>query len=66
MYIIEGSGYIEFEDHKENFERNDSIRIQPNVPHTIVAMEDTVLHEVSTPHVNDTIRINDFYQRNGN
>ena len=27
----------------------DSIRIEPNVPHTIVATENTVLHEVSTP-----------------
>lgn len=66
MYIIEGSGYIEFEDHKEHFERNDSIRIQPNVPHTIVAREDTVLHEVSTPHIDDTVRIKDFYERNNN
>lgn len=66
MYIIEGSGYIEFEDRKEHFERNDSIRIQPNVPHTIVAIEDTVLHEVSTPHIHDTIRIKDFYERDNN
>ena len=66
MYIMEGSGHIEFEDHKEHFERNDSIRIQPNVPHTIVAIEDTILHEVSTPHVNDTVRIRDFYERNNN
>ena len=63
MYILDGSGYIEFEDRKEHFARNDSIRIQPNVPHTIVATENTILHEVSTPHVNDTIRIKDFYER---
>lgn len=63
MYIMEGSGYIEFKDHKEHFERNDSIRIQPNIPHTIIATEDTVLHEVSTPHINDTVRIKDFYER---
>lgn len=66
MYIMGGSGYIEFEDHKEHFERNDSIRIQPNVPHTIVAIENTVLHEVSTPHIDDTVRIKDFYERNNN
>lgn len=66
MYIIEGSGYIEFEDRKEYFGRNDSIRIHPNIPHTIVATEDTVLHEVSTPHINDTVRIKDFYDRNDN
>jgi hypothetical protein len=31
------------------------------VPHTIVATENTVLHEVSTPHLEDTVRIKDFY-----
>ena len=61
MYIIEGVGYIEFEDHKEHFQKNDSIRIEPNVPHTIVATENTILHEVSTPFLEDTIRIKDYY-----
>ena len=66
MYIMGGSGYVEFDHHKENFTRNDAIRIEPNISHTIVATENSVLYEVSTPHVNDTIRIKDFYQRNGN
>lgn len=63
MYIVSGSGYIEFEDRKEYFGKNDTIRIEPGKPHSIVAMENTVLHEVSTPHLNDTIRVNDFYVR---
>ncbi len=63
MYIISGSGYIEFTDHKEYFGRNDTIRIKPNNPHTIVATETTVLHEVSTPHPDDTVRIKDYYER---
>lgn len=66
MIIIRGSGYIEFEDHKEHFERNDNVRIQPGVPHTIVAIDNTILQEVSTPHVDDTVRIKDFYERNNN
>jgi NDP-sugar pyrophosphorylase family protein len=61
MYIIEGVGYIEFEDHKEHFAKNDTIRIEPNVPHTIVATENTTLHEVSTPFLEDTVRIKDYY-----
>ncbi len=61
MYIMSGVGYIEFEDHKEFFQKNDTIRIEPDVPHTIVATENTVLHEVSTPFLEDTIRIKDFY-----
>jgi len=66
MYIMEGTGYIEFDDHKQHFARNDAIRIEPKVPHTIVATENTVLHEISTPHINDTVRIKDFYERNDN
>ena len=63
MYILSGAGYIEFEDKKEYFGKNDSIRIKPGVIHSIVATENTVLHEVSTPYINDTIRVNDFYVR---
>ncbi|MDO5851343.1 MAG: sugar phosphate nucleotidyltransferase [Methanobacteriaceae archaeon] len=61
MYIVSGKGYIEFEDSKEFFSKNDTVRIEPKRPHSIVATENTVLHEVSTPHLQDTIRIKDFY-----
>jgi len=63
MYILKGSGYIEFEDKKKYFSKNDIIRIKPKTPHSIVAMENTLLQEVSTPHPEDTIRIKDFYDR---
>ena len=63
MYILSGSGYIEFEDKKEYFSKNDTIRIEPGVKHTIVATESTVLHEVSTPYIDDTIRVIDYYSR---
>ena len=46
---------------KEYFKKKDTIRIEPNTPHTIVATENTILHEVSTPDLDDTIRIKDFY-----
>jgi len=63
MYILKGSGYIEFEDKKEYFSKNDTIRIEPGTPHSIVALENTLLQEISTPHLKDTIRIKDFYDR---
>ncbi len=63
MYIISGGGYIEFENNKEYFSKDDSIRIKPNVRHSIVATENTVLHEVSTPDLEDTIRVIDYYTR---
>lgn len=61
MYILRGAGYIEFEQRKQYFGKNDTIRIKPRERHSIVAMENTVLHEVSTPHLDDTRRIKDFY-----
>lgn len=63
MYILSGSGYIEFEDKKEYFSKNDSIRIQPGVVHSIVATENTLLHEVSTPYLEDRVCIEDYYVR---
>ncbi len=63
LYIVKGSGHIEFEDRKEYFGVNDTLRIKPQIPHTIVGAENTILHEVSTPHPEDTVRIKDFYTR---
>lgn len=63
MYILSGSGYIKFEDKKEYFSKGDTIRLKPNVPHSIVAVENTILHEVSTPYLDDTIRVIDYYSR---
>ena len=63
MSIMKGSGYIQFENEKEYFRKGDNIRIKPKVPHSIVATENTLLQEVSTPHPVDTVRIEDEYGR---
>ncbi|MHC1605063.1 MAG: sugar phosphate nucleotidyltransferase [Candidatus Methanofastidiosia archaeon] len=63
MYVKHGRGYIEFEDGVTYFSANDRIRIKPKTPHSIVALENTFLYEISTPHVKDTTRIKDFYPR---
>jgi NDP-sugar pyrophosphorylase family protein len=63
MSIMKGSGYIQYEDDKIYFRKNDNIRIKPKVPHSIVALENTLLQEVSTPHPDDTVRIRDKYGR---
>ncbi len=63
LYIVRGSGFVEFEDRKEYFGINDTVRIKPKVPHSIVASENLIIHEVSTPHPEDTVRIEDFYER---
>lgn len=63
MYIIKGSGYMEYENRKEYFSESDTIRIEPGKEHSIVATDNLVLHEISTPHLDDTIRIKDYYVR---
>jgi len=63
LSITKGSGYVQFKDKKEYFRKNDNIRIKPKIPHSIVALENTLLQEVSTPHPVDTVRIKDMYKR---
>jgi NDP-sugar pyrophosphorylase family protein len=63
LYIISGAGYIEFNNKKKYFSKNDTIRIEPNEQHSIIATENTILHEVSTPYLDDTVRVSDCYTR---
>jgi len=63
MYIMKGSGYMDYGDRKDYFTENDTIRIEPGLGHSIVATDNLVLHEISTPHLDDTVRIKDYYFR---
>ena len=63
MSVLKGSGHVQFKDRKEYFRKNDDIRIKPKIPHSIVALENTLLQEVSTPHPVDTVRVKDKYGR---
>jgi NDP-sugar pyrophosphorylase family protein len=62
LHIVKGSGYVEFEKNRERFIKGDAIRIKPNTPHTIIAEENTLVMEVSTPHPDDVVRLRDFYR----
>jgi mannose-6-phosphate isomerase-like protein (cupin superfamily) len=61
MLIVRGTGFIEFDDRREYFDVGDTIHIRPYKKHTIVANTDTVLFEASTPFLEDTTRVKDFY-----
>jgi len=61
MLILRGDGFIQFDDRKEFFNAGDTIRIKPYEKHTIVANTDTILYEASTPFLEDTTRVKDFY-----
>lgn len=40
-----------------------SWRVEPGIVHTIEAIEDAVVLEVSTPHLDDVVRLEDRYGR---
>jgi len=63
MYVNSGRGYISFDGRVEYFSKNDKIHIEPKTPHSIVALENTILYEFSTPHIDDTTRLKDYYPR---
>lgn len=62
LHIQKGILSVEFEDGtKKIFQRNENFRITPNVVHRLIAVENTVLQEVSTPQLNDSTRVTDYY-----
>jgi quercetin dioxygenase-like cupin family protein len=67
-YVLEGRLRVEqgpdADDLREWIvEPGDSWRNEPGVVHTITALEDSVVIEVSTPHLDDVVRLDDRYGR---
>jgi mannose-6-phosphate isomerase len=44
---------------------DDAFRFRPGTVHRVTALEDTLIVEVSTPHLEDVVRIDDRYGREG-
>jgi mannose-6-phosphate isomerase len=43
----------------------DAFRFRPGTVHRVTALEDTTILEVSTPHLDDVVRLEDQYGREG-
>ena len=43
----------------------DAFRFRPGTVHRVTALEDTLVIEVSTPHLDDVVRVEDRYGREG-
>ena len=43
----------------------DAFRYRPGTVHRVTAIEDTTILEVSTPHLDDVVRLEDAYGREG-
>jgi mannose-6-phosphate isomerase len=42
-----------------------AFRLRPGTVHRVKALEDTLILEVSTPHLDDVVRLEDAYGREG-
>jgi len=43
--------------------KGDAFRYRPGTVHRVTAIEDTTILEVSTPHLDDVVRLDDRYGR---
>jgi len=70
-YVLEGRAELEFAGAGEKATSSEIVtpgaafRITPGTVHRIRALEDTLVLEVSTPHLDDVVRLEDVYGRAG-
>ena len=63
LYLLSGNVKLTYGDETYTWEPGRFIHIPPDTVHRFEAIEDAVLLEVSTPHLEDVIRLEDDYQR---
>lgn len=51
--------------HEEMISAGDAFHYRPGTVHRVTAIEDTTILEVSTPHLDDVVRLEDLYGREG-
>jgi mannose-6-phosphate isomerase len=70
-YFHEGRAEIELSAPGEAVEKTEVVgpgaafRLKPGTVHKLTALEDTLVIEVSTPHLDDIVRLEDRYGREG-
>jgi mannose-6-phosphate isomerase len=68
-YVLEGRAELEFAAAGEKATSREVVtpgaafRIEPGTVHRVRALENTVILEVSTPHLEDVVRLEDAYGR---
>ena len=65
VYVQEGRIELEVAGETEVVEAGRSFRFVPNTVHRWRALEDTTVLEVSTPELDDVVRLEDRYGRGG-
>ncbi|HXR59995.1 MAG TPA: cupin [Solirubrobacterales bacterium] len=61
LRLVRGSNPDELEE--QMIEPGHAWRVEPGIVHSIEAVEDSVVIEVSTPHLDDVVRLQDRYGR---
>jgi len=70
LYVVKGAVDIELGGpdgglEKHRMQAGDTLHITPGTRHRITAVEDTDIFEVSTPEIDDVVRLEDRYGRAG-
>jgi len=70
QFVVKGKAKFTFGQDKENLqekilEEGDKIDVKPYTIHRLEALEDTVVFEVSSPELDDVVKIEDDYGRSG-
>jgi mannose-6-phosphate isomerase len=64
MYMFEGEMRVKDKDEKETVvKKGESITLKPGEAHRLYATEDLMILEVSTPQLDDVVRVADDYGR---
>lgn len=63
MYLLTGLIKYHLNGHEFEFKPGMCLTIRPGDIHRVEALEDSVILEVSTPHLDDVIRLEDRYGR---
>jgi mannose-6-phosphate isomerase len=63
LYLFSGKVKLTYGDQTYTWQPGQAVHIPPDTVHRFEALEDSVLLEVSTPHLTDVIRLEDDYER---
>jgi len=63
IYVVKGEAEVLLDDEWKTFSIGDFFTVKPSTVHRMVAKTDLVLHAVSTPEVDDVVRLQDDHHR---
>ena len=63
LYLLSGKVTLTYNDRTYEWECGKAVHIPPGTVHRFEALEDSVLLEVSTPFLEDVVRLEDDYRR---